>query len=99
MSSSPGQTSESPENPSHATADSPPSPVADSRPPDTLRPALRQNFLFRDLTDDELDALSHEIELARYNSAALIVSEDEPADSLYLVVEGAVNVMKSNGQF
>ena len=70
--------------------------VADS---EGIREAVRTNFLFDMLTDTELDALLKALVVRRYADGQPIVNEGEPADALYLVVSGAVNVTKANGQF
>jgi CRP-like cAMP-binding protein len=64
-----------------------------------VREALRKNFLFKALEESEIDALLGEVQLRRYDEGAFIVKEDDDADSLFLVVEGTVNVMKASGQF
>lgn len=66
---------------------------------DKVRAALHKNFLFASLAPGELDALSGALELRSFPENAIIVQEDDPADSLFLVIEGSVNVIKANGQF
>jgi CRP-like cAMP-binding protein len=66
---------------------------------DKVRAALRKNFLFEALAEGEIDALLTELQLKSYAESSLIVQEDDPADSLFLVIEGSVNVMKASGQF
>jgi CRP/FNR family cyclic AMP-dependent transcriptional regulator len=61
--------------------------------------ALRRNFLFAALTDEEVVALAKEVWLERAPANTVIVRELEDADALYLVVEGGVNVTKKDGRF
>lgn len=61
--------------------------------------ALRRNFLFTDLSDDEIDVLAREVWLERIPARSIIVRENDDADALYLVVEGGVNVTKKDGRF
>jgi CRP-like cAMP-binding protein len=61
--------------------------------------ALRHNFVFEHLDDDELAALAEHVWLERIPGGSLIVREGDEADALYLVVDGGVNVVKANGQF
>jgi CRP-like cAMP-binding protein len=60
--------------------------------------ALRRNFLFANLTDEEVELLAREIWLEHIPARSVIVHENEDADALYLVVDGGVNVTKG-GRF
>ncbi len=62
-------------------------------------PALRRNFLFASLSDDEIAALAAEVWLETIPGHSVIVRENEDADALYLVVDGGVNVTKQDGRF
>jgi CRP-like cAMP-binding protein len=61
--------------------------------------ALRHNFVFESLDDDELAALAEHVWIERIPAGSLIVREGDEADALYLVVDGGVNVVKASGQF
>jgi CRP-like cAMP-binding protein len=61
--------------------------------------ALRKNFLFAKLTDEEVDLLAREIWLEHIPAHSIIVRENDDADALYLVVSGGVNVTKADGRF
>jgi len=61
--------------------------------------ALRHNFVFEQLDDDEIAALAEHVWIERIPSGSIIVREGEEADALYLVVDGGVNVVKASGQF
>ena len=64
-----------------------------------IRAALRHNFLFAELTHNELQHLGLETSVQQLADAAVIVREGEPADALFVVVSGGVNVVKANGQY
>jgi len=61
--------------------------------------ALRRNFLFAALSDEEVVALAKEFWLERVPANTVIVRENDDADALYLVVDGGVNVTKQDGRF
>ena len=67
--------------------------------PEDLHDALHANFLFQQLTNDEIKSLAKSVEVRDYEGGTVIVREGEDADTLYLVVAGNVNVMKGNDQF
>ena len=64
-----------------------------------LHEALRANFLFRMLTQQEIETIAADVRVLEFDSGATIVNEGDVADALYLVVAGNVNVMKGNDQF
>lgn len=64
-----------------------------------LHEALRANFLFQALSDQEIEAIAADVRVLEFESGQTIVSEGDVADALYLVVSGHVNVMKGNDQF
>ena len=70
-----------------------------SEPPEPVHEALRRNFLFADLSDEEISVLAKEVWLERIPARSVIVRENDDADALYLVVEGGVNVTKNDGRF
>ncbi len=61
--------------------------------------ALRRNFLFAALDDAEITLLAKEVWLEVVPAGSVVVREGDDADSLYLVVEGGVNVTKIDGRF
>ena len=65
----------------------------------SARQTLRSNFLFKSLNDGEVVALEQELVLETFSTGTAIVHEGDPAGVLYLVLDGGVNVMKTNGQF
>jgi CRP-like cAMP-binding protein len=67
--------------------------------PAKVAEALKNNFLFGGLTDDELGHLGSQVWTETIPAGSLIVREGDTADALYLVLEGGVNVIKSTGQF
>lgn len=70
-----------------------------TEPPEQVHQALRRNFLFGDLSDQEVSVLAKEVWLERIPAHSTIVRENDDADALYLVVEGGVNVTKKDGRF
>ncbi len=72
--------------------------MSDSPDPQVLA-ALRNNFLFANLDDEEATALAREVWLEHIPARSLIVREGDEADALYLVVTGGVNVTKADGRF
>lgn len=67
--------------------------------PEDLRHALHANFLFQQLSGDEIKSLAESVQVKDYEGGTVIVREGDTADTLYLVVAGNVNVMKGNDQF
>ena len=61
--------------------------------------ALKHNFLFAPLSDEQVDALARQVWIERIPARSVIVREGEEADALYVVVAGSVNVTKGDGQF
>lgn len=65
----------------------------------TIREILANNFLFRDLSPEELTELTEQVWVENHPEGETIVQENAPADALFLLVSGGVNVVKRNGQF
>ncbi|MBI5507651.1 MAG: cyclic nucleotide-binding domain-containing protein [Deltaproteobacteria bacterium] len=65
---------------------------------DAIR-ALRANFMFASLSDEQLAAFAGQVWFEKIPAGSVIVREGEQADSLYVVVEGGVNVLKGAEQF
>jgi CRP-like cAMP-binding protein len=61
--------------------------------------ALHRNFLFADLTQEEVEVFARDVWLERIPAHSVIVGEGNDADALYLVVDGGVNVTKIDGRF
>ncbi len=61
--------------------------------------ALSQNFLFADLKSQEVEIVAAEVGIEEFSTGAVIVRDGDEADTVYLVVRGAVNVLKGNEQF
>jgi CRP-like cAMP-binding protein len=64
-----------------------------------VRRALGSTFLFATLSEEQLGSLAAQVWLERLPSGSVIVREGDEAESLYVVVEGGVNVLKGDGQF
>lgn len=88
----------------------PPAPVAPavepaapiSRPPmgatmtdPTLRAALRASRLAAELSEDEAETLASAMELRRLHSGEVLVREGHADEHFYLIVKGALGVVKS----
>ncbi len=58
--------------------------------------ALRRAPLFADLTEKELSFLADRAVLRRLEVGALIFSEDEPCEGLYVVESGAIKIFKTS---
>ena len=65
---------------------------------DTRR-VLQANFLFCDLSSEELSTLLEHIWLENIPAGSTIVHEGSEARELFLIIEGGVNVTKAPGQF
>lgn len=65
----------------------------------TIREILAGNFLFRDLSHQELTELTDQVWVENHPTGELIVREGDPADALFLLVSGGVNVIKEGDQF
>jgi CRP-like cAMP-binding protein len=61
--------------------------------------ALRRNFLFADLSVEEVEVFALDVWLEHIPAQSVVVREGEDADALYLVVDGGVNVTKIDGRF
>ena len=57
---------------------------------------MRDVILFRDLPPAELDLLSRQVTHRRYPKNALIFSQGDPGDGLYIVAEGHVSINRQN---
>ena len=66
---------------------------------DDVRRALKSTFLFATLSEEQLGSLAEQVWIERIPSGSVIVREGDEAESLYVVVEGGVNVLKGSGQF
>jgi signal transduction histidine kinase len=59
--------------------------------------ALRQIEIFSDLRDDQLQWFASNAEELRFSPGDLIVREDDPADSLFVMLQGEVRGRRENG--
>jgi CRP-like cAMP-binding protein len=59
--------------------------------------ALEQIDLFADLSFDQVDAIRQASEDAEYLPGETIIREGEPGDSLYLLLEGSVDIVLGYG--
>ncbi len=66
----------------------------DDEPAETLTEAMRQVFLFRDLTTTELLVIAPYLEEVVAPKGAVIVSEGDPGDSFFVVASGRVRVTR-----
>lgn len=67
------------------------------RPEDTAH--VRELALFRDVRDDTFDALLQASFLQRFPPGLVLISENEPADFLHVVIDGAVEMFATaNGR-
>jgi len=57
---------------------------------------IRQLKLFKDCTDDTFDALIRAGFLQRFPPGVVLIQENDPADFLYIVVEGLVEMYATN---
>ncbi len=58
---------------------------------------LRNIPFFRDLSDGVLDAISRRLQREHYHKGAVIFSEDEPGDCMYLIETGQVKIVSEKG--
>ena len=63
-----------------------------------IKAALHGNFLFSSLDEEELDALVKFVWIESIPAQQTVVSENEEASQLYLIIDGGINVIKT-GQF
>lgn len=77
-------------------------------PPEAFSPAeehlhillrLQANYLFAGLDADAVAHLVRQVELVDTPAGQAVVREGEPADALFVVLSGGVNVTKANGQY
>jgi len=61
-----------------------------------LKNFLKSQSVFTDLSDRDLDALAHALEIQRYPDGHTIIQEGLSGKKLYLLVEGRVNVAQYN---
>lgn len=54
---------------------------------------IRGLSLFNEFTDTELDAFADLVDCACYTDGQMIVKQDEPGDSMFVIVEGTVKVI------
>ncbi|MEA2901641.1 MAG: hypothetical protein QOH36_1528 [Actinomycetota bacterium] len=59
-----------------------------------LREELRATFLFESLTDEQLDWLVAHGTVETHDAGVSVYEQDGPADSFYVVLEGAVQLVK-----
>ncbi len=65
----------------------------------SIREILAGNFMFRELSSDELTELTEQVWVEKHPAGEVIEREGEPADALFLLVSGGVDVIKKSGQF
>jgi CRP-like cAMP-binding protein len=63
---------------------------------DTVGDALRLVTLFHDLSEPELEGLSHQVVRRSYGRNELIFSQGDPGDGLYIVRTGHVSISRQN---
>jgi CRP-like cAMP-binding protein len=73
--------------------------VTSPRPPERqpLEAALRQIAIFSDLRDDELQWFASNAEELRFAPGDTLLHEGDPADALFVVLEGEIRGRKENG--
>mgnify|MGYP003312093230 CR=1 FL=1 len=57
-----------------------------------IRKLLREINLFRSLDDDGLDSLAKEVGVLSLDSGAVFLKENEIANSMYLILDGAIEI-------
>lgn len=62
----------------------------------TISAALRDVALFRELPDEELEALAHQVVQRRYGRNELVFSQGDPGDGLYIVSQGHVSISRQS---
>ncbi|MHB1188394.1 cyclic nucleotide-binding domain-containing protein [Thiobacillus sp.] len=63
-----------------------------------LKNFLKSQSVFTDLSDRDLDALAHALEIREYPDGHAIIQEGRSGKELYLLVEGRVNVAQYNDE-
>lgn len=63
-----------------------------------LKYFLKSQSVFADLSDRDLDALAHALEIREYPDGHTIIQEGRSGKELYLLVEGRVNVNQYNDE-
>src|SRR4051812_33869243 len=63
--------------------------------PDWL-PLIRKIFLFSSFTGSQLGTLAKRMALVSYPKRAVLFRENDPGDSLSIIVSGSVRILKSN---
>src|SRR5215475_12962730 len=57
---------------------------------------LRRVFLFSSFTGNQLNTLSKRMTLVSYPKGAVLFRENDPGDSLFIIVSGSVRILVSN---
>lgn len=63
-------------------------------PDDELRTFLKQNYLFSNFSDRQIDILIPILQIITYETGDIIIQENEMSDNIYLIKEGEVAVSK-----
>jgi len=63
-----------------------------------LKNFLKSQSLFTDLSDRDLDALAHAMEIREYPDGGAIIQEGRTGKELYLLLEGQVKVAQYNAE-
>lgn len=63
----------------------------------TVQAALRQIPIFSDLLDDQLEWFAANSEEHRFSPGDLLIHEGDPADALFVLLEGEIRGRKENG--
>ena len=71
------------------------SPISPER--QSVESALRQIAIFSDLRDDELQWFASNAEELRFAAGDLLLHEGDPADALFVLLEGEVRGRRENG--
>lgn len=67
-------------------------------PGDKRHAALRRCVLFAEVSEDSLAHLAAAMSVRRYQRGQIVFAEGEPGDSLYVVLEGVVQVLRHSEQ-
>ncbi len=59
-------------------------------------PLVRRVFLFSSFTGNQLVTLTKRMSLVSYPKGAVLFQENDPGDSLYIIVSGSVRILKSS---
>jgi len=66
--------------------------------PSRLRKILRQASLFEGLDDDDLQQIIDQLEIQAFDKGELVVRQGDHTDSLYVIIDGRVDVFLCNGK-